>query len=74
MDLALNNLQSLICHKTQPTNKLAVPFCCFFFSFFHIRNLKIFYNKGFDAVLSMLFLMTVVTCETPTNLRSTEDS
>ena len=22
MDLALNNLQSLICHKTQPTNQL----------------------------------------------------
>ena len=23
MDLALNNLQSLICYKTQPTNQLA---------------------------------------------------
>ena len=30
MDLALNNLQSLICHKTQPAN----PFFFFFFFFF----------------------------------------
>ena len=24
MDLALNNLQRLICHKTQPTNQAAI--------------------------------------------------
>ena len=32
MDLALNNLQSLMCHKIQQTNQTKFPLCVNFFS------------------------------------------
>ena len=33
MDLALNNLQRLICHKTQQTNQTMKPYCVQIISF-----------------------------------------
>ena len=39
MDLALNNLQKLICHKTHPTNQLTNLFFSVFFGFLSPRHL-----------------------------------
>ena len=43
MDLALNNLQKLICHKTQSTNQLLKPY-----NFMQIICIK---NNYFVAVI-----------------------
>ena len=52
MDLALNNLQRLICHKTQPTNQIKIWFC--FFVLWHI-NLHRLFNVEYILVEDKLW-------------------
>ena len=41
MDLALNNVQRLICHKNQPTNHLSICLSIYVKSFNYIFNVRI---------------------------------
>ena len=57
MDLALNNLQRLICHKTQPTNQTVLIFRHFFRIWFwklHIPNHE--HKKRSDAFTCQVWL------------------
>ena len=53
MDLVLNNLQSLICHKTQPTNQLVLLF------YVLLPELKHLTTFGF-SVSHLWFISTVL--------------
>ena len=63
-DLALNNVQGLICHKTQPTNHNFNSVCLLFskkvkYSFLWENNkkfVKTFYALYFFFLKSLLFL------------------
>ena len=52
MDLALNNLQRLICHKTQPTNQPAIQRTIFFF---HLLTYLVYF-QFFQRLLFSFFL------------------
>ena len=55
MDLALNNLQRLICHKNQPTNQPTNQVKIFFQS--DVFNVSLMFVKGhFKSYVSNLFL------------------
>ena len=56
MDLALNNLQSLISHKIQPANQLTNQSISFFF----FDNFSIFFFLHFSFFLSFFFKSSIL--------------
>ena len=53
MDLALNNLQRLICHKTQTTNQLLTHMIWFGWLLWHINHCRLF-NAIYKYILDMI--------------------
>ena len=63
MDLALNNLQKLICHKTQTTNQLNHFLIKLFAMYFNVKLLAMLFScKIIDNVLSVHNIMSVEAC------------